>query len=215
MSITPEILQKMLPAVSDVIDRNADQITELDQAIGDGDHLFNLQRGLHALVSQAADLSQKESWSGAWRSIGMTMMSTVGGASGSLYGTMFVAMSKAAVDRHIDLAVFADAFAQGVESIKLRGKSDAGEKTMLDVLIPVANYLQDAAEKSTELSEILDTIPEIAEAGVEATRDMVATKGRASFLGERAVGHIDAGAKTMQLMICASVDVIKKSASPA
>ena len=139
------------------------------------------------------------------------MMSKIGGASGSLYGSLFVTMSKAAKDQAMDLAVFANAFAEGVESIKKRGRADVGEKTMLDVLVPVALYLQQAGSKAdVSEAELLGKVNQIAEAGVESTRNMLASKGRASFLGERTIGHIDAGAKTAQLMIAAVCSIVEK-----
>jgi dihydroxyacetone kinase-like protein len=166
-----------------------------------------MQRGLQALNAQAAQLTELD-WAAAWQKIGMTVMSTVGGASGSLYGTLFVSMSKAAREKTVDFSVFAAAFGQGVESVKQRGKSDAGEKTMLDVLIPVANALTQAAADAVPLSEFFQTLPDVAIAGMESTRDMLATKGRASFLEERSRGCIDAGAKTAQLMICTIVALL-------
>ena len=215
MPITPELLPDMISAVSDSIEKNAEEITALDQAIGDGDHVINLRRGIQALMAQREELSRLEDWSTAWQKIGMTLMSTVGGASGSLYGTLFVAMSKAARDQSLNLQTFADVFSQGVDSVKQRGKAEAGEKTLLDVLIPVAERLTRSAADSAALSKVLDVIPDVAVAGMDSTRDMVATKGRASFLGERSRGHIDAGAKTMQLMICAVVAVLAESAAPS
>ena len=136
MQITPELLPDMILAAADAIEKNAEEITALDQAIGDGDHVINLQRGIQALKTQRDELSRLDDWSAVWQKIGMTLMSSVGGASGSLYGTLFVTMSKAARGRALDLPAFADVFGQGVESVKQRGKADAGEKTMLDVLIP-------------------------------------------------------------------------------
>jgi dihydroxyacetone kinase-like protein len=180
-------------------------VTALDQAIGDGDHVINLQRGLVALMAQREALSQLD-WTAAWQKIGMNLMSTIGGASGSLLGTLFVTLSKTSRDLPINQQNFATIFKAGVEAVKQRGKSDAGEKTMLDVLIPVANYLQSA--EAVALSELLDTLPKVAIAGMESTRDMLATKGRASFLEERTRGHIDAGARTSQLMICAIIAVL-------
>ncbi len=214
MQITPAILPDMIQAVDSVIAENARQVTALDQELGDGDHVINLQRGLQALKEQAKELVVLD-WAAALQKMAMILMSTVGGASGSLYGTLFLAMSKAARDRDMDVAGFAEMFAQGVASVKQRGRADAGEKTMLDVLIPVADALQQLAAKPADLQEVLQTIPDIAIAGMESTRDMLATKGRASFLGERSLGHIDAGAKTAQLMICAIVQVLQSlSASP-
>ena len=211
MQISPKVLPDMILAVADVIEKNAEEITALDQAIGDGDHVINLQRGIDALMAQREELGGLEDWPAVWQKIGMTLMSTVGGASGSLYGTLFVTMSKAARDRPLDLQAFADVFKQGVDSVKQRGRAEAGEKTMLDVLIPVSESLTNAAADSANLLEVLAIIPNIAQAGMESTRDMLATKGRASFLGERTRGHIDAGAKTMQLMICALTAVLENN----
>jgi dihydroxyacetone kinase-like protein len=210
MQLSPSILPDLISAIKQTIDNNAEEVTALDQAIGDGDHVINLQRGLNALTSQSAELAKLD-WAIAWQKIGMTLMSTVGGASGSLYGTLFISMSKAAREQTVDLSIFTHAFQQGVDSMKQRGKSDAGEKTMLDVLIPVANALKQQAADSTPLTEILQTIPAVAIAGMESTRDMLATKGRASFLEERSRGHIDAGAKTAQLMICALITVLEQA----
>ncbi|MGJ0516940.1 MAG: dihydroxyacetone kinase subunit DhaL [Methylomicrobium sp.] len=213
MKINPEILPRLIQAVAETIDKNATEVTQLDQAIGDGDHVVNLQRGIHALQAQSAEIGQLD-WVGALQKIGMTLMSTVGGASGSLYGTLFVTMSKALRDKAVDSQSFAAAFAQGVESVKLRGRAEAGEKTMLDVLIPAAQTLQKSAAASLGLKDVLADIITAAETGVEATRNMLATKGRASFLGERTLGHIDAGAKTAQLMISAIAEAIESSAAP-
>jgi phosphoenolpyruvate---glycerone phosphotransferase subunit DhaL len=218
MPITPALLPEFIQAIAASIENNADEVTSLDQAIGDGDHVFNLQRGLTGLKEHSAELVQLD-WIAALQKIGMILMSTIGGASGSLYGTLFIAMSKAARDRALDLQGFAQVFAQGVESVKQRGKAGAGEKTMLDVFIPVADYLQ-ANKDSADLSEVLKNIARVAIEGMESTRDMVATKGRASFLGERSKGHVDAGARTGQLMICAVAAVLAEhlaspSASPS
>ena len=215
MKLTPTLLPCLIEAIADVIEKNAEEVTALDQAIGDGDHVINLQRGIQALMAQREELSQLD-WVAAWQKIGMTLMSAVGGASGSLYGTLFIALSKAAREQSLDLQSFADIFTHGVEAVNQRGKAEAGEKTMLDVYIPVAEYLRTAAENSVALPDVLTNISQVAIAGMESTRDMLATKGRASFLEERSRGHIDAGAKTGQLMICAIIDVLTKQlASPA
>ena len=207
MNLTPALLPAMIEAITDVIEKNAEEVTALDQAIGDGDHVINLQRGIHALMAQREALGGLD-WATAWQKIGMTLMSTIGGASGSLYGTLFVALSKAAREQALTLQSFADVFSKGVDAVKQRGKADAGEKTLLDVYIPVADYLRTAAADGVDLTDVLENIPAVAVAGMESTRDMVATKGRASFLEERSRGHIDAGAKTAQLMICAIVEVL-------
>lgn len=210
MSYNSSVFSDVIQSIATVIETNAEEITALDQAIGDGDHVTNLQRGIKALLEQKDEISQLN-WSDAFKKIGMIVMSTIGGASGSLYGTFFIALSKAFNEQN-----FTGAFKQAVEAVKHRGKADKGEKTMLDVLIPVSEYLQESTEKNTSLPELLEEIKYVATKGMESTRDMIATKGRASYLGERSKGHIDAGAKTSQLMICTIADVLTKhSASPA
>lgn len=208
MPLTPELLPNLIEATINIIQENSKEVTALDQAIGDGDHVINLQRGLDALNVQKMELVEL-SWDIAFQKIGMTLMSTMGGASGSLFGTLFIAMSKTAKEKNLDLNVFADVFSAGVEAVKKRGKSDAGEKTMLDVLIPVEKALQQATTDSEAFTKILSIICETAVEGMESTRDMIATKGRASFMEERTKGHIDAGARTSQLMICAIANVLE------
>ena len=207
--ITPHLLPQIITAIAAVIENNAEEVTLLDQAIGDGDHVINLQRGLQALVLQQDELSQLD-WPKAWQKIGMTLMSSVGGASGSLYATLFMALSKTHVELDFRLQSITNAFSAAVDAVKKRGKSDAGEKTLLDVYIPVANYLKSVTNVEIDLATLLNEVSAVAIRGMESTRDMLATKGRASFLEERSLGHIDAGAKTAQLMICTIVDILVK-----
>lgn len=202
MAIQTEQIPGLIQAAAAAIEANAEEVTALDQAIGDGDHVTNLQRGLSALAALAPELGGLD-WSAALQKMGMSVMSTVGGASGSLYGTFFLAMAKSLKGREMDLPNLAEAFGAGVESMKQRGKSDLGEKTMLDVLIPVAEALKAAAAENPPLARVVENLNRVAEVGCESTRDMVPTKGRSSFLGERAKGCIDAGARTSQLMIAA------------
>jgi dihydroxyacetone kinase-like protein len=203
-SPTPSTLPELIKTIQNVINENADEVAELDAAIGDGDHVVNLQRGLSALEAISPELSQLD-WPAAYLKIGMTLMSTMGGASGSLFGTLFVSMSKTAKTT-LD---FAELFASGVESVKQRGKADLGEKTMLDTLIPVSKFLYEQKE-SDNLEYDFQSLKQIAYDGMLSTENMLATKGRASFLGERAIGHIDAGARTSQLMIWAIADYLSQ-----
>ena len=196
-----------ISAIMQTINDNADEVTELDRAIGDGDHVVNLQRGLAALDAISNELAELE-WSPVLMKMGMTLMSTMGGASGSLFGTLFISMAKASNNKSLELGVFSQVFMQGVAAVKQRGKSDLGEKTMLDSLIPVANSLMADADNNVALALTLVNAKAAAIAGMQSTKDLIATKGRASFLGERAIGHIDAGARTSQLMICAIADVL-------
>lgn len=207
MSITPTLFPELLAAVTAAIDSNAEQVTELDQAIGDGDHVTNLQRGLASLATQADEIRGLD-WPAAWQKMAMSIMANIGGASGSLYATLFLSLAKNAPGKTIDRAGFADLFSLAIDAVKQRGKAEAGEKTMLDVWIPVAQNVHDTLQ--LPLAEALQQICVTAETGVESTRNMLASKGRASFLGERSLGHIDAGAKTAQLMVAAIADVLTK-----
>jgi len=210
MPLTPAQFPALIAAISATISQHADSITELDQAIGDGDHVFNLQRGIDALQSHCAEIAALD-WPAAWQKIGMTVMAAIGGASGSLYATLFIGLHKNTKDKPADLRTFAEALPLAVEAVKQRGKADVGEKTLLDVWVPVAETLRRSVAEGKDLNAILDAVCAEAEAGVESTRDMLATKGRASFLGERSKGHIDAGAKTAQLMIAAIARQIRST----
>ena len=191
-----------------VIDANAPEIEKLDQEIGDGDHIFNVQRGIK-LVIELEPTIKDLTVSKALSQIAMKVLSGIGGSSGALFGTLFMTMAKGdGIDEGIDYKKAIEIFAQGVEAVKQRGKADVGEKTMMDVLIPVSNCLKKGVEENKDKNEILSEAIDIAEKGMLSTKDLLATKGRASFLGERAKGHIDPGARSSQLMIktvCESV----------
>lgn len=203
-------LPPLIAAIQSEIINNEAEISALDRAIGDGDHVTNLLRGLEAVAKLNDELVQLD-WSAALMKIGMTLMSTMGGASGSLLGSMFVSMGKAAKEQELDLNGMTAIYSAGVESIKARGKADIGEKTMLDTLIPVMQSLQSDAEQNADKTTVLSNIKTAATQGMQSTKDMLATKGRASFLGERARGHIDAGARTSQLILCVIADELSKT----
>ena len=191
-----------------VIDANAPEIEKLDQEIGDGDHIFNVQRGIKLVIELEPTIKDLTA-SKALSQIAMKVLSGIGGSSGALFGTLFMTMAKGnGIDEGIDYKKAIEIFAQGVEAVKQRGKADVGEKTMMDVLIPVSNCLKKGVEENKDKNEILNEAIDIAEKGMLSTKDLLATKGRASFLGERAKGHIDPGARSSQLMIktvCESV----------
>lgn len=191
-----------------VINDNSSEIEKLDQEIGDGDHIFNVQRGIK-LVIELEPTIKDLIMSKALNQIAMKVLSGIGGSSGALFGTLFMTMAKGnAIDEGVDYKKAIEIFAEGVEAVKQRGKADVGEKTMMDVLIPVANFLQDGVHNNKDINEILTEVVQVAEKGMLSTKDLLATKGRASFLGERAKGHIDPGARSSQLMIktvCESV----------
>ena len=206
MSINFLISQAKL--IQEVIDAHASEIEKLDQEIGDGDHIFNVQRGIKLVIELEPTIKELPI-SKALNQIAMKVLSGIGGSSGALFGTLFMTMAKGEnIDEGVDYKKAIEIFAQGVEAVKQRGKADVGEKTMMDVLIPVANCLKDGVQNNKDINEILTEVVQVAEKGMLSTKDLLATKGRASFLGERAKGHIDPGARSSQLMIktvCESV----------
>ena len=194
-------LIKRAKEIQIVIDNNASEIEKLDQEIGDGDHIFNVQRGIK-LVIELEPIIKHLSMSKALNQIAMKILSGIGGSSGALFGTLFMTMAKVSnIDDGIDYKKAINMFVDGVEAVKQRGKADVGEKTMMDVLIPVANCLKEGVEKDIDLKDLMRKTIETAEKGMLSTKNLLATKGRASFLGERSKGHIDPGARSSQLMI--------------
>ncbi|MBC2108468.1 dihydroxyacetone kinase ADP-binding subunit DhaL1 [Listeria innocua] len=170
------------------VQENKQLLSDLDQAIGDGDHGINMARGLSELKKaftekEPADLKD------VFKAAGMTMVSKVGGASGPLYGTAFLNMSKAVDSETIDSEGLTKVIEAGLEGIEKRGKSHAGEKTMIDVWEPVVNALHQE-----------DLTDDVVEAALQKTKDLKATKGRASYLGERSIGHLDPGAYSSALL---------------
>jgi phosphoenolpyruvate---glycerone phosphotransferase subunit DhaL len=194
-------------AVNQAILANESEIESLDREIGDGDHFINIKRGCSTLVAMHDELAGLAP-DAALQKIGMKLLSTIGGASGPLIGSFFMAMAKAVKEQGAEtLPQIAAAFSSGVEAIKHRGKADVGEKTMLDVLIPVSHTFSRLAAEGFERAELFEVLKREAEQGMLSTRDMVATKGRAAFLGERAIGHIDPGARTSQVIISTICDL--------
>ena len=199
--VSVDFLIKKAKEIKVVIDNNAPEIEKLDQEIGDGDHIFNVQRGIK-LIIELEPIIKHLSMSKALNQIAMKILSGIGGSSGALFGTLFMTMAKVSnIDDGIDYKKAINMFVDGVEAVKQRGKADVGEKTMMDVLIPVANCLKQGVEKNKDLKDLMREAIEEAEKGMLSTKDLLATKGRASFLGERSKGHIDPGARSSQLMI--------------
>ena len=197
-------MSKLLQDVAAAVRANADELTELDRAIGDGDHGANLRRGFDAVAELAPELDAVPPGQ-ALQKAGMTLVMKVGGASGPLYGSLLMGIGKSlsgtSQSGTPSLSAIADALEAGVDMVRKRGKSDAGEKTMLDVLVPVCEALRDGVSRSLPTSRILDGVSDAAGRGLESTRPLQARKGRASFLGERSIGHLDPGARSSQLMV--------------
>ncbi len=180
---------------------NESTLESLDREIGDGDHYINMKRGANAIVDIQADLALLKP-DDALSKIGLKLLSTIGGASGPLLASFFISMGKMLKENGDESNLkIAAAFAAGVQAIIARGKADIGEKTMLDVLIPVSNQFVLLATQHCDVKLICATLIHTAEQGMLSTKDLIATKGRAAGLGERAIGHIDPGAKSCQLMI--------------
>ena len=181
-----------------------DYLVDLDRAIGDGDHGENMDRGFKAAV-EALGQAQPASVAEVLKTVAKTLMSTVGGAAGPLYGTAFLRASKAAGDGELDGAGVAAVIAGALEGIQARGKATTGEKTMVDAWTPALEAARTAAESGSDPAAVLEAAATAAEAGAAATEPMRATKGRASYLGERSIGHLDPGAVSTSLILRAAV----------
>jgi dihydroxyacetone kinase-like protein len=186
------------------IGENAQLLTDLDAAIGDADHGINMDRGMTAVVG-ALDEGEPADMSALCKQVGMTLVKSVGGASGPLYGTFFLRMAGAlGSDHSVDAADFAKALRAGVEGVVQRGRAEAGDKTMFDALAPALDALDAALASGSGLATALADATVAAEKGRDATESMVARKGRASYLGQRSVGHVDPGATSAAMLIAAA-----------
>lgn len=209
MSMPSSFIVAAAAVIQQTIISHESELESLDREIGDGDHYINMKRGAGTIVEMQAELSTLTPDT-ALQKIGMKLLSTIGGASGPLLASFFMGMAKVLKEKGNDsIATYAEAFAAGVDTIRQRGKADLGEKTMLDVLIPVANQFTALAAQGASSKQISDTLKQAAEQGMLSTKDLIATKGRAAGLGERAIGHIDPGAKSCQLMIDAVCNLIR------
>ncbi len=231
-TITTEAIAAWLRAFAAVAAENREYLTELDAAIGDGDHGINMDRGMRAVATKLGDGESANgaevSASGAGsatgaagaataaadigallKTVGMTLVSTVGGAAGPLYGTFFLQLGKAAGNAaELDLLLWAAAIRAGVEGVQMRGKAAPGDKTMVDALLPAAAALDEAAAAGRALGDALRAAADAAEQGMLATVPLVAHKGRASYLGARSAGHQDPGATSSWLLFKAAADTL-------
>ena len=203
--MAPDLVGRLLDATVTTIRGHAAQLTALDQAIGDGDHGINMRRGFDAIAETREELAALP-LDQALQKAGMTLVMKVGGASGPLYGSLLMAMGKAGAAQ--DAAGVAEAFGQGIEAVKKRGRSDVGEKTMLDVLVPTLYALEAGAADGAAIGQLTAKLHAVTADALAATAPMRATKGRASFLGERSIGHLDPGARSSALLIEAVCDVL-------
>ncbi|MDP9407365.1 MAG: dihydroxyacetone kinase subunit DhaL [Actinomycetota bacterium] len=195
------------------VDAEKDHLTALDSAIGDADHGANMARGSRAVVA-AFDAETPADPAALLKKTGMTLVSTVGGASGPLYGTFFLRVATAfGSEESLDAAGFGRALRAGLEGVVQRGKAAVGDKTMLDALTPAVDAYDEAVAGGGGLTEALRAAAAAAESGQDATVPLVARKGRASYLGERSAGHADPGAMSVTLLLAAAADALGGAAS--
>lgn len=208
-SVDVEALDRWIRRFAEEVDKNKDLLTELDSAIGDADHGTNMDRGMSATVA-ALDEARAQgrpfaTAGGLLKKVGMTLVSTIGGASGPLYGTLFLRMGTSAGDAEaLDSAGFSQALAAGLAGVVARGKAELGDKTMCDALAPACVALDTSLAEGAGLAEALAVAATSAESGRDATIPMLARKGRASYLGERSIGHQDPGATSAALLVNAA-----------
>ena len=195
-------------AYADSIHENAAFLTDLDAAIGDADHGSNMDRGMKAVVA-AIDAGSFETADALLKKVGMTLVSTVGGASGPLYGTFFLRCGTALFDvSDIDAAAFGAALRAGVDGLLARGKAELGDKTMYDAWAPALDAYDQAAAGGASTGDALRAAADAAATGRDATVPLVAMKGRASYLGERSKGHQDPGATSTTLLLEAAASTL-------
>ena len=184
-----------------VIDAQKDFLTDLDNAIADGDHGINMAKGFAAVEQKLPQLADKDIGT-AFKTVGMTLVSAVGGSAGPLYGTAFMKAGVVMAGKYeMDMADLLACLRAAIEGVMMRGKAVRGEKTMLDAMIPALEAMERASEEGLSAKEILASGVAAAESGVEFTKSIAATKGRASYIGERSIGHQDPGATSFTFLL--------------
>jgi dihydroxyacetone kinase-like protein len=207
-TLTVEDLVRWVREFGRLVSEQKDYLTALDAAIGDADHGTNMDRGMTA-VATGLDGNPPTGPGALFKQVGMTLVSSVGGASGPLFGTFFLRLGVALGDAsEVDPASLAFALRAGLEGVVARGRAEPGDKTMYDALAPAIDTLGAALADGRSLGEGLRSALEAAEAGRDATIPMLARKGRASYLGERSVGHQDPGATTVALLVAAAAQTL-------
>lgn len=207
MTISRDQILEWIQAYAAVIAENRDYLTELDAAIGDADHGINMHRGFQAVLAKLPDMADKDIGT-ILKTVGMTLLSTVGGAGGPLYGTLFMRAGMATAGKmELTLEDLAAAMEAAVNGVVMRGKAEPGDKTMVDALGPALEALTEAAKNGEALEEALAKAADAAKQGMLDTIPLVARKGRASYLGERSAGHQDPGATSSYLLLQTAAEV--------
>jgi dihydroxyacetone kinase-like protein len=201
MSVYRDDALEWIKACASVLGENRDYLTQLDAAIGDADHGANMDRGFKAVIGKIPEMADKDIGT-VFKTVGMTLLSTVGGAGGPLYGTFFIqAGMKTAGKMELTLEDWTTAMEAALAGIIMRGKAELGDKTMVDALTPALDALKQAMLENLPMHQALLNSAEAARAGMEGTIPLVARKGRASYLGERSAGHQDPGATSSYLIL--------------
>jgi dihydroxyacetone kinase-like protein len=204
LSITSTEVRDWIRAYASEIADHRAELVRLDTAIGDGDHGTNMDRGMRKAVEKL-DGTEGEDIGALLKAVGMALVSSVGGAAGPLYGTLFLQMGMASAGREeLDLAGWTAALEAGVKGVQARGKAEPGDKTMVDALLPALEALRAAGGEGSGLADALRRSADAAEEGMKATIPLEARRGRASYLGPRSVGHQDPGATSTQLLLAAA-----------
>lgn len=197
----------IIAAMSRKMEEEKEFLTDLDNAIGDGDHGINMAKGFSAVAAKLEQLSGQDIGS-ALKTIGMTIVSAVGGSSGPLYGTAFMKAGMVMAGKNeMDIDDFLACMKAGIEGVMMRGHASAGEKTMLDAMIPALNAMDKAKAEGAAPKNILEAGVAAAQSGIEYTKTIIATKGRASYIGERSLGHQDPGATSFTYLL----DIVAKA----
>jgi len=208
--ITKEDVFAWINALQKIYNDNKEYLTELDSAIGDADHGINMDRGFTAVKAEL-EKTPPQDISAVLKTTAMTLIRTVGGASGPLYGTFFLRVSNACTGKtELQASDIVALFETGLEGIVQRGKARLGDKTMVDALMPAVDAMKQLLQKGSDLKQILQQGVAAAEKGMEDTIPLQARKGRASYLGERSIGHQDPGATSSYLLLKTALDVWDK-----
>jgi len=201
LGVSCDDVTRLIQAFAGVIAENKDYLTELDSAIGDADHGINMNRGFQAVLAKLDGAPQGDVGA-LFKTVGMTLVSTVGGAGGPLYGTLFLQLGTATAGKEaIEPADWSSALAAAVAGVQARGKAELDDKTMVDALAPARDAFAAALDDGASFKDALRRSAQAAEEGMKATIPLVARKGRASYLGERSAGHQDPGATSSWLLM--------------
>jgi phosphoenolpyruvate---glycerone phosphotransferase subunit DhaL len=212
MSVSYDDVLRWVQRFAAEVAANKEYLTQLDAAVGDGDHGINMQRGMSAVVAKVDTQAGEQDVGALLKTVGMTLVSTVGGAGGPLYGTLFLQMGTATAGKsELSPEDWAAALEAGIAGVQARGKAEPGDKTMIDALLPGRDALTAALGGGATFADALRQSADAAEQGMRETIPLVARKGRASYLGERSAGHQDPGATSSHLLLEAAAETWAKA----